>query len=557
MAGPGPGERADSKLWIYHGHKGEIADTNAGLFGAVLVIAGNSTSYDDETLLPTDGVDELFLHFSVNDEGNSFHLDENIARVDGNKPLDGVALKELKTNGNFQESNLMHAVNGLMFCNNLPRKQLTVGQPVRMYMYSLGSDVDLHSISLGNEALHFDEGLTRGSAKLLAGTFTSAVAVPVHSGALELRCRIDDHVRAGMRMLVDVNSGSYPTDAPAPSKPGLTYYIAADEVEWEYAASGKNACSGDRFGDVENVFMAAGPDRPGSRYVKAKYNAYKDASFRGRESRGSTQFSGIVGPLLHVEVGDTVTVLFRNNLPFAANLNIVGLQAVNTSLANFGDGVAPGAEASYTWAVPDTSGPGPEDMSSVSYVYYSSVDPIAHAHAGLTGAISVAARGGLDRKTGIPKDVDIVVPLLFNIFREDDSPFITQSLDKFATGNVSEADLVLLRGDDGWVESNAMHSANGFMYCNNPLIEFPVGSTVRWVVFGYGSETSMHSPFFETQVLLGSSRRAAGVQIFPYTAETVDVIMATPSNSSVGCVIVDHRAAGMFVRVQTVAQPGR
>lgn len=35
--------------------------------------------------------------------------------------------------------------------------------------------------------------------------------------------------------------------APAPQADGPTFYIAADEVEWNYAPSGVNLCSGEQF----------------------------------------------------------------------------------------------------------------------------------------------------------------------------------------------------------------------------------------------------------------------------------------------------------------------
>src|ERR1044071_4372097 len=40
-----------------------------------------------------------------------------------------------------------------------------------------------------------------------------------------------------------------------------TYFIAADEVQWDYAPSGKNLITGKPFDDVANVFVQAGPDR--------------------------------------------------------------------------------------------------------------------------------------------------------------------------------------------------------------------------------------------------------------------------------------------------------
>ena len=58
-----------------------------------------------------------------------------------------------------------------------------------------------------------------------------------------------------------------------------TYYIAADEVEWNYAPLGHNGITGEPFGDQENTFVANGPDRIGSTYRKALYREYTDASF--------------------------------------------------------------------------------------------------------------------------------------------------------------------------------------------------------------------------------------------------------------------------------------
>ena len=37
-----------------------------------------------------------------------------------------------------------------------------------------------------------------------------------------------------------------------------TYYIAADEVDWDYAPSGKNQITGEPFGEEENVFVRQG-----------------------------------------------------------------------------------------------------------------------------------------------------------------------------------------------------------------------------------------------------------------------------------------------------------
>src|SRR4051812_47177502 len=47
--------------------------------------------------------------------------------------------------------------------------------------------------------------------------------------------------------------GSHGSVATAAGGVTRTYYIAADEVKWDYAPSGSNQITGQPFGDVENV----------------------------------------------------------------------------------------------------------------------------------------------------------------------------------------------------------------------------------------------------------------------------------------------------------------
>src|SRR3990172_6947637 len=88
-----------------------------------------------------------------------------------------------------------------------------------------------------------------------------------------------------------------------------TYYIAGDEVEWDYAPLGYNAITGEPFGEEENVFVANGPYTIGSVYVKALYREYTDATFTSLKPRPPEWGNlGALGPLLFAEVGDTIVV---------------------------------------------------------------------------------------------------------------------------------------------------------------------------------------------------------------------------------------------------------
>jgi hypothetical protein len=89
------------------------------------------------------------------------------------------------------------------------------------------------------------------------------------------------------------------------------YYIAADEVEWDYAPLGINNISGAAFSPEENVFVQQGPQRIGKVYRKALYREYTDATFTTLKTRSPEwEHLGTLGPLIRAEVGDTIVVHF-------------------------------------------------------------------------------------------------------------------------------------------------------------------------------------------------------------------------------------------------------
>ena len=91
-----------------------------------------------------------------------------------------------------------------------------------------------------------------------------------------------------------------------------TYYVAADEVAWDYAPGGVNKMMGMKFDGYSKVFVERGPHRIGSIYRKALYREYTDETFARLKPRPAEwESSGILGPILRAEVGDTIRVVFR------------------------------------------------------------------------------------------------------------------------------------------------------------------------------------------------------------------------------------------------------
>jgi len=222
-----------------------------------------------------------------------------------------------------------------------------------------------------------------------------------------------------------------------------TYYISADKVVWDYAPDGFNEITGEPFDEVADTYVKTGPGRIGSRYVKCLYRGYTDGTFRHLQQRpASERYLGLLGPVIRAEVGDTIKVVFRNTCPFPTSVHPHGVFYLKDSEgAPYNDGtsgkdksddaVPTGGRHTYTWQVPDRAGPGPDDGSSVMWMYHSHTDEVSDTYAGLMGPMEITARG-MARPDGSPKDVDREVFELFSVMNENESPFLDENIERFA-----------------------------------------------------------------------------------------------------------------------------
>jgi manganese oxidase len=102
-----------------------------------------------------------------------------------------------------------------------------------------------------------------------------------------------------------------------------TYYIAADEVEWDYARDGIDKMMGMKLEGWGKMFTERGSHSIGKVYRKAIYREYTGASFSTLKPRPTEwEHLGILGSVLRAEVGDTIRVVFRNNAtrPYSMHL---------------------------------------------------------------------------------------------------------------------------------------------------------------------------------------------------------------------------------------------
>jgi hephaestin len=346
-----------------------------------------------------------------------------------------------------------------------------------------------------------------------------------------------------------------------------TYYLSADEVAWNYAPLGHNAVTGKPFDDVADVFVKRGPNRIGSTYRKCLYHGYTDGTFRHRQERPASQrYLGLLGPVIRAEVGDTIKVVFRNTCSFPTSVHPHGVfYAKSSEGAPYADGTKGGSKAddavrkghkhTYVWKVPARAGPGPGDGSSVMWMYHSHTDEVADTYAGLMGPMEIT-RSGMARADGSPRDVDTEVFENFSVMNENESPYLQQNVDEYAepptTTPPSPGEPDPSADDEGFEESNLMHSINGYVYGNQPMVTVRRGAHVRWYIMSMGTEVDLHTPHWHGNDVTSNGMRMDVVSLLPAGMVTADMVPDNPGTWLFHCHVNDHIAAGMITRYRVV-----
>lgn len=369
----------------------------------------------------------------------------------------------------------------------------------------------------------------------------------------------------GMLIAVAVFAGPLAWAVVTSAPPGQTrtYYIAADEVEWDYAPLGYNAISGEPFGDPENVFVENGPSQIGDVYIKALYRKYADSSFTTlKRIPPEWAHLGTLGPVIRAAVGDTIVVVFKNNARFPFSVHPHGVFYLKASEGapyadddgiNGGDRVMPGDTWTYRWPVPERAGPGPMDGSTAFWMYHSHVDEAGDTNGGLVGPIVITWRN-MARADAVPLDVAREFVNLFTVFDENRSPYLEANIERYILDRWwpgldeegREALVETLLEDPDFEESNLMHTINGYVYGNLPGLTMDLGERVRWYLLGMGTEVDLHTPHWHGQTLVWMGMRVDVVSLLPGVMVTADMVPDNRGTWLYHCHVNDHIDAGMI-----------
>ncbi|NXN70875.1 HPHL1 protein, partial [Himantopus himantopus] len=296
------------------------------------------------------GIDrEFYLLFSIFDENDSWYLHKNIEAFTGDPS------KVDENDADFKESNKMHAVNGYLF-GNLPGLAMCKDDKVSWHLIGLGSHYDMHGVHFQGNTIDL-RGTTRDGLALFPHLSGTALMQPDRVGTFKVVCRTFDHFVGGMKHLYEVSSCRNTTQAQQQRGAMRLYYIAAEEVEWDYASNKSSA---------PKIYNISSNEE---RYPKQKMLVGMGDT---HTALITSIFGFNLGPLLHAEVGDSVLIVFKNKASRPYSISAHGIEEV-AALGKIILSVS-GEINTYRWNVPERSGPGKTDPNCITWVYYSTVN---------------------------------------------------------------------------------------------------------------------------------------------------------------------------------------
>ncbi len=376
----------------------------------------------------------------------------------------------------------------------------------------------------------------------------------------------------GLLMLVVLGAGYLLSSTPLPEPTTHTYYIAADEVIWDYAPSDSNLTAGRPFGEDERIWVEPGPHSIGKVYKKAIYREYTDEAFSTLKPHPPEwEHLGILGPLVRAEVGDTIVIVFKNNAPFPASVHPHGVFYEKDSEGapysdrtdgadKADDAVPPGGVHTYLWPVPERAGPAEGDHNSVLWMYHSHTDEVQDVNAGLLGPMIINARGTTGAN-GTPEGVDREFIVAFDEVFENESWYIQENIETY-TGDPDAqriitdpfgGPLVVAEGSESLGDYNLMNSMNGFVYGNLPGLTMTVGERVRWYVMA-STNFEVHAPHWHGNTVVIQKMRTDVATLLTMGMLIADMVPDNPGTWLFHCHVGGHLEGGMQ-SLYTVEEP--
>uniref|UniRef100_A0A8C4WFS3 Plastocyanin-like domain-containing protein n=1 Tax=Gopherus evgoodei TaxID=1825980 RepID=A0A8C4WFS3_9SAUR len=468
-------EDAQCLTRLYHSGVDVTRDIASGLIGPLLIC--KSETLDKRGVQKKADAEQQAV-FAVFDENKSWYLEDNIKQYCTNPS----SIK--RDDPKFYRSNVMHSesINGYMsdrteilsFCHD---------DIVQWHVSSIGTQDEVVSIRLSGHTF-----LTRGKYEdvlnlfPMSGESVTEIEDYAYSYAY---VEFDDPYTKDPRF--NINNVRNPDDIAVHylrSRGNMRrYYIAAEEVFWDYAGLKK------RLGQMND---RSSHDGGNTIYKKVIFQSYVDSTFTTREPEGEyEEHLGILGPIIRAEVDDVIQVHFKNLASRPYSLHSHGLFYEKSSEGT----IQPNDTYTYVWFATKRSGPVQPGAACRSWAYYSAINPEKDIHSGLIGPILICQKGTLSTSNNRPVDTREFV-LLFMVFDEEKSWYFNKHSKRTYSEKTSEVQKY-------YKFHESMHysdevAINGIIYHLQGLRMYK-DELVRWHLLNMGGSKDIHVVHFHGQ----------------------------------------------------------
>uniref|UniRef100_A0A9J8BSU7 Coagulation factor V n=1 Tax=Cyprinus carpio carpio TaxID=630221 RepID=A0A9J8BSU7_CYPCA len=419
--------------YTYLSHFDIVKDYNTGLIGTMLICkkgtldsSGNQINFHQEAV----------LLFGVFNENKSWY----------------------STGGPEEAHNVKYTING--YTNgSVPDLDICVHSKVSWHLLGMSSETDLFSVHFNGQVLLHD-GHKTSSVGIISGSATSASMTGVHPGRWLISSHISRHLEgktSGLHGYLNIKIQE------------CTYYIAAEEIIWDYAPNMPENMDG--YVSLSE-YLKQGPRRIGKKYKKAVFTQYKDGTFKERaEDKEIKKELGILGP--------------QNNI-----FNVSGCMMI-------------------VMFVSEEDIPTDSDPRCLTRMYHSAVDTPRDIASDLVGPLLIC-------KSQVDKEQHV----MFTVFDENKSWYHDENINTYCSDPKR-----VQRDDPEFYKSNVMHTINGYVYESGQELGFCNGETVAWYVSSVGEQDYIQTATFYGHTFELKNREEDILSLFPMTGETITMNM--------------------------------
>nr|XP_010305622.1 PREDICTED: coagulation factor V [Balearica regulorum gibbericeps] len=486
--------------YVYYSHENMAMDFNSGLIGALLICKKGSLNEDGSQKLFDK---EYVLMFGVFDENKSWQ----------------------------RSASLKYTINGYTD-GTLPDLEACVYDNISWHLIGMSSKPEIFSIHINGQSM--EQRHHRVSTVNLVGGASTTVNMTVsEEGRWLISSLVQKHMQAGMHGYLTIRDCgdkevkksrlSYRERLMVKS---WEYFIAAEEVIWDYAPSIPDSL--DRHYKAQHLDNFS--NLIGKKYKKAIFRQYTDASFTKRLENPRPKETGILGPIIRAQLNDKVKIVFKNKAsrPYSIYFHGVTLSK-NAEGADYpldprgndtqSRGIEPGKTYTYEWKIAKTDQPTAQDAQCITRLYHSAVDIERDIASGLIGPLLICKSEALTQK-GVQKKADGEQQAMFAVFDENKSWYIEDNIRDYCSNPAS-----LKRDDPKFYNSNIMHTINGYVADSSEILGFCQDSVVQWHFSSVGTHDEIVSVRLSGHSFLYQGKYEDVLNLFPMSGESVTVEM--------------------------------